>query len=117
MRKCNYVPDPGKDYDPDSYTECTVFAGTVVRQVRLLSYTRTYMHAHPDCLRVMHACIPSLTGGRGVMCMHTLNVWGLGMHACMHACVMYMCMRYFNIGSMCLRHATSGGLAVYINDS
>ncbi|KAL3131606.1 hypothetical protein ABBQ38_007903 [Trebouxia sp. C0009 RCD-2024] len=33
VRKCNYVPDPGKDYDPDSYTECTVFAGTVVRQV------------------------------------------------------------------------------------
>lgn len=33
VRKCNYVPDTGRDYDPDSYHECTIFAGTVVRQV------------------------------------------------------------------------------------
>ncbi len=33
VRKSSYVPDPGVDYDPDSYHSCTVYAGTIVRQV------------------------------------------------------------------------------------
>lgn len=37
MRKGNYVPDAGMDYDPDSHHECTIFAATVIRQVCGLS--------------------------------------------------------------------------------
>ena len=33
VRKSSYVPDPGVQYDPDSYNSCTVYAGTIVRQV------------------------------------------------------------------------------------
>ena len=33
VRKCNYVPEKGIDYDPDKNHTCTVYAGTVVQQV------------------------------------------------------------------------------------
>jgi hypothetical protein len=33
VRKSNYVPEKGVDYDPDKSHTCTVYAGTVVQQV------------------------------------------------------------------------------------
>ena len=33
VRKSSYVADKGMEYQPDLYHQCTVFAGTVVRQV------------------------------------------------------------------------------------
>ena len=33
VRKSNYVPEKGMDYDPDKNHTCTVYAGTVVQQV------------------------------------------------------------------------------------
>ena len=33
VRKTNYVPEKGVDYDPDKSHTCTVYAGTVVQQV------------------------------------------------------------------------------------
>ena len=33
VRKSSYVADKGISYNPDLCHECTVFAGTVVRQV------------------------------------------------------------------------------------
>ena len=35
VRKSSYVPDPGVKYDPDRYHSCTIYAGTMVQQVRL----------------------------------------------------------------------------------
>ena len=34
VRKSNYVPEKGVDYDPDKHHTCTVYAGTLVQQVR-----------------------------------------------------------------------------------
>lgn len=39
LRKSNYVPEKGVDYDPDKANSCTVYAGTVVQQVT----------PHPPC--------------------------------------------------------------------
>ena len=33
VRKSNYVPEKGRDYNPDKNHTCTVYAGTVVQQV------------------------------------------------------------------------------------
>ncbi len=33
VRKSNYVPEKGMDYDPDKNHTCTVYAGTLVQQV------------------------------------------------------------------------------------
>ena len=34
MRKSGFVPEPGREYSPESDHSSTVFAGTVVKQVR-----------------------------------------------------------------------------------
>ena len=33
VRKSNYVPEKGMDYNPDKNHTCTVYAGTLVQQV------------------------------------------------------------------------------------
>lgn len=33
MRKSSYIGEEGLPYHPDAYHQCTVFAGTIVRQV------------------------------------------------------------------------------------
>lgn len=42
VRKSNYVPEKGLDYDPDKNHTCTVYAGTIVQQVN----KRHAQHAH-----------------------------------------------------------------------
>jgi len=40
VRKSNYVPEKGRDYDPDKNHTCTVYAGTVVQQVMKMNAER-----------------------------------------------------------------------------
>lgn len=35
VRKSNYVPEKGMEYDPDKNHTCTVYAGTMIQQVTL----------------------------------------------------------------------------------
>ena len=44
VRKSSYEPDPGIDYDPDSYHTNTVYAGTTVRQVNCTSSAVDCLH-------------------------------------------------------------------------
>ena len=46
VRKSNYVPEKGVDYDPDKHHTCTVYAGTMVQQVspQTSSMVKTLIH-------------------------------------------------------------------------
>ena len=47
VRKSNYVPEKGVDYDPDKHHTCTVYAGTMVQQVspQVPSVVQTLMNS------------------------------------------------------------------------
>ena len=66
VRKSGYVPDEGVEYHPDNYHTCTVFAGTIVRQVSAALNAR-----YGQCKSKKMACVPCLPVlqfGRALSC-------------------------------------------------
>lgn len=52
VRKSNYVPEKGVDYDADKHSTCTVYAGTLIQQVAFFCKPTTLLPsfiAHRGC--------------------------------------------------------------------
>lgn len=67
VRKSNYVPEKGVDYDPDKHSVCTVYQGTIIQQVAsrlpplLTSLRSMLLGLQACCMQYRHIvyCLPA----------------------------------------------------------